>query len=103
MLNVFKQLAKGIQPLLRKRVGEKKYFKYSFFYYVGEHFNDGSTDLWAHSVNRATPYDFYLGKFQDGHMEKNPDIYGYEWSVQKGAERLFQLLKTGKDDYWRNH
>lgn len=97
MLQIFKHLAEGVRPLLRKRVGEKRYFKYSFFNYVVEHFSDGSLELWAHSVNRAEPYDFYLGKINDGHMEKNPDVYSYEWSIQKGTDRLFAFVKTGKD------
>lgn len=82
-------------------VGERVFFKYNHYLYLGRDFKDGTIELWA--VAARKPYEWQLHEYNLGRYVLNEWIkpkgfYNYEYRMQTQAQKLFQMLLKSIDD-----
>lgn len=89
-----------IKDLFKKKlriVKETAYFKRDFKRYYAKEMTDGTTEFWCHLTIAPSftenKKSYYLGKWDDREIIQCDEFYELPWNVQKGALRLFELVK----------
>lgn len=74
------------------------HFRFNFRLYASQSVKEGLVWLYSISVNDQSMY--YLGKIENGRYIEPENFNKLDWHIQKGAQRLYIKLLSGKD-VWR--